>query len=78
LTHVNGYGGTLLSTIIHGSENNPTREGRDYEGCLRLALEAGVALPRRAAQFAGDPALAAFLEDWAEAHPEQVVEDGVV
>ncbi|MCG6885161.1 MAG: ankyrin repeat domain-containing protein [Silicimonas sp.] len=78
LTHVNGYGGTLLSTIIHGSENNPTREGRDYEGCLRLALEAGVALPRRAAQFAGDLALAAFLEDWAEAHPEQVVEDGVV
>ncbi len=78
LTHVNGYGGTLLSTIIHGSENNPNREGRDYEACLRLALEAGVDLPRRAIQFAGVPELAAFLADWAEAHPDQVVEHGVV
>lgn len=78
LTHVNGYGGTLLSTIIHGSENNPNREGRDYEACLRLALEAGVDLPRRAAQFAGVPELSAFLADWADAHPDQVVEHGVV
>ncbi len=78
LSHVNNYGGTLLSTIIHGSENNPNRERRDYVGCLRLALEEGVALPRRAVQFAGDPTVAAFLADWAEAHPGQVVEYGVV
>lgn len=78
LSHVNGYGGTLLSTILHGSENNPLRQGRDYEGCLRLALEAGVDLPRRASDAAGVPELAAFLADWAEAHPEQVVEHGVV
>jgi hypothetical protein len=25
LGHINGYGGTLLSTILHGSENNPNR-----------------------------------------------------
>ncbi len=78
LTHVNGYGGTLLSTILHGSENNPSREGRDYEACLRLALDAGVDLPKHAPQFAGVPELAAFLADWAEAHPEQVVDHGVV
>ncbi len=78
LTHVNGYGGTLLSTVLHGSENNPNRAGRDYAACLRLALEAGVDLPRRAIQFAGVPELAAFLADWAEAHPEQVVEHGVI
>lgn len=78
LTHVNGYGGTLLSTIIHGSENNPNAEGRDYEACLRIALEAGVDLPRRAVEFAGVSELAAFLADWAEAHPDQVVEHGVV
>lgn len=78
LEHVNGYGGTLLSTILHGSENNPNREGRDHEACLRLALGAGVDLPRRAIQFAGVPELAAFLADWAEAHPEQVVDHGVV
>ena len=78
LTHVNGYGGTLLSTVIHGSENNSNRDGRDYEACLRLVLEAGVDLPRRAIQFAGVPELAAFLADWAETHPEQVVDHGVV
>ena len=78
LTHVNGYGGTLLSTILHGAENNPTRAGRDYEGCLRLALEAGVDLPRRAQDVVGVPELAAFLADWAEAHPEQVTDHGIV
>jgi hypothetical protein len=78
LGHINGYGGTLLSTILHGSENNPARSGRDYVTCLRLALEEGVALPRRAMEVAGDEELAAFLEDWAEAHPGQVVEHGVV
>ncbi len=77
LSHVNGYGGTLLSSIIHGSENNPDRAGRDHVGCLRIALEHGVALPRRAAQAAGDPKVAAFLADWAEARPGQVVEYGV-
>jgi hypothetical protein len=61
LGHINGYGGTLLSTILHGSENNPNRAGRDYVGCLRLALEEGVALPRRAIELAGDEELAEFL-----------------
>jgi ankyrin repeat protein len=76
LSHVNGFGGTLLSTIIHGSENCPQRAERDYIGCLELALHEGVALPRRAPQLAGDPEVAAFLADWAEAHPGQVVEGG--
>lgn len=77
LSHVNGYGGTLLSTIIHGSENCPERGKRDYLGCLELALNAGVALPRRVPDLAGDPEVAAYLADWAEAHPGQVVEGGV-
>ena len=77
LSHVNSYGGTLLSTIIHGSENCPQRADRDYIGCLKLALKAGVALPRRVPELAGDPEVAAFLADWAEAHPGQVVEGGV-
>ena len=42
----------------------------------RLALEHGVALPRQALSFTGDPAMAAFLADWAEDHPGQVVEGG--
>jgi hypothetical protein len=78
LGHINGYGGTLLSTILHGSENNPNRSGRDYVTCLRLALEQGVACRDGRWRLAGDEALAEFLQDWAEAHPGQVVEQGVV
>lgn len=73
LSHVNGYGGTLLSTIIHGSENNPDRDGRDYQACLELALTEGVALPARDIPLVGREDLRAFLEDWAEARPGQVV-----
>jgi hypothetical protein len=77
LGHINGYGGTLLSTIIHGSENAPDRADRDHIACLELALKEGVALPRRAIQMAGEPHVAAFLADWAEAHPGQIVEVGI-
>lgn len=77
LSHVNGYGGTLLSTIIHGSENCPARHARDHVACLGLALEAGVSLPKRAIDFAGEEEIAAFLADWAAAHPGQVTEYGV-
>lgn len=77
LSHVNGYGGTLLSTIIHGSENNPQRAGRDYVACLDLVLKEGVALPRRAIELAGDPEIGGFLTEWAQSKPGQVVEGGV-
>ena len=73
LNHVNRYSGTLLSTIIHGSENCPARAERDHIGCLKLVLEHGATLRRRAVEMAGDPDVADFLADWAEAHPEQVV-----
>ncbi|MDF0598871.1 ankyrin repeat domain-containing protein [Psychromarinibacter halotolerans] len=78
LRHINEYGGDLLSTIIHGSENCPARndpsEHRDHVACARLALDAGVPLPRRVIAFAGDEGMAAFLADWAQAHPEQVTD----
>ena len=73
LTHVNGYGGTLLSTIIHGSENCPARATRDYIACAKLVLEEGVALPASTAELAGEESLSKFLADWADAHPGQVV-----
>lgn len=76
LGHLNGYGGTLLSTIIHGSENAPDKEGRDHVACARLALVEGVALPRRAVELAGDPEMAEFLAHWADAHPGQLVDHG--
>ncbi len=73
LGHVNRYGGTLLSTIIHGSDNCPERDRRDYLSCLQLALEEGVALPRAQIALAGREEIRAFLQDWAEAKPGQVV-----
>ena len=77
LAHVNGFGGTLLSTIIHGSENAPDRKQRDHVACLELALKEGVALPKQAIAMAGEPHIMAFLADWGEAHPGQVVRTGI-
>lgn len=76
LGHINGYGGTLLSTIIHGSENNPNAGGRDYVTCLELALEQGVVLPQEAMAHAGRADVHGCLSNWAEAHPGQVVDYG--
>ena len=76
LSHVNSYGGTLLSTIIHGSENNPNREAADYVGCLHLVLEHGVAIPRRAIDLAGDSRVRDVLAEWANDRPGQVVDHG--
>ena len=78
LKHTNAYGGTLLSTIVHGSENCPQKAQRDHIDCARMALEEGVPIPRKAPQFATVPEMSAFLADWAEQHPEQVVEHGVI
>ncbi|MEO0487585.1 MAG: ankyrin repeat domain-containing protein [Pseudomonadota bacterium] len=77
LSHVNGYGGTLLSTIIHGSENAGPVEGQDHVACLELALKEGVAIPRPALRHAGREDVLAFLEDWAERYPGQVVDHGI-
>ncbi|MBU2994230.1 ankyrin repeat domain-containing protein [Octadecabacter sp. 1_MG-2023] len=77
LSHVNNYGGTLLSTIIHGSENNPNRGAADYVACLRLVLDHGVALPRKTIEMAGDDDVRRTLEDWAAAKPSQVVAHGI-
>ena len=75
LDHVNGYGGDLMSTIVHGSENAPGRHARDHVACARLALDAGVPLRRQEVEFAGEIEMAEFLNDWAEEHPDQVTED---
>ncbi|WP_428927676.1 ankyrin repeat domain-containing protein [Marinibacterium sp. SX1] len=75
LGHVNGFGGTVFGTILHGAENCPDRASRDHLACMSQLLHHGAALPRQALAQANDPALAAFLADWAERHPGQVVDD---
>ena len=73
LSHVNGYGGTLLETILHGSDYCPNRATRDHIECARLVLHHGLALPRAAIEAAGSQEMMLFLEEWAEARPGQVV-----
>jgi hypothetical protein len=77
MTHLNGYGGTIFSTVLHGAVHCPDRAGRDHIGCMRALLEHGVALPRKALD-AEAPDMALLLRDWADAHPGQVVAHGVV
>ena len=78
LGHVNGYGGTLLGTILHGSQHNPDRSTADHLTCLRMVLEHGVALPKRAIEFAGRDDLRDVMMQWAKEKPGQVVEHGIV
>ncbi|MEM9550682.1 MAG: ankyrin repeat domain-containing protein, partial [Pseudomonadota bacterium] len=75
LFHVNSYGGGLISTIIHGSENCPQREDRDYVTCARLALDAGAPLQASVVRFTGNEDLAAFFDDWMAAHPDRIARE---
>ncbi|NNK65776.1 MAG: ankyrin repeat domain-containing protein [Rhodobacteraceae bacterium] len=72
----NMYGGNLIDTIIHGSENAPNRASADHIGCARLVLKAGTTLRPSEIRGAGVEEMAALLENWAADHPEKVVEDG--
>jgi len=74
LEHINGYGGDLMSTILHGSENAAGHGSRDHVACARLALEAGVPLRKGDIDESGRSDMVDFLTDWAHAHPEQVTE----
>ncbi len=74
MSFVNGFGGTLLSTIVHGSENCPARRERDHVECARLVLEHGLTLPRWVIDMSGEEAMLDFLLDWAATHPSQVTE----
>ncbi|MBY6049722.1 ankyrin repeat domain-containing protein [Vannielia litorea] len=75
LEHKNQYGGDLLGTTLHGTANAPDRAVRDHLGCVRLALEAGLPLYRGYLLFTGSEEIAGVLADYAEAHPERVVDN---
>ena len=77
LSHVNGFGGTLLGTILHGSENAGARDGQDHIACLEIVLTHGLALPRSTLSAQLRPDVSTFLRDWAKRYPGQVVEHGV-
>ncbi len=77
LSHVNRNAGRFMSTILHGVDRNPQQAGGDYIGCLRIAMEHGVALPRRAIDASGLPEIRASLQQRAKRMPGQVVEHGI-
>ena len=72
----NMYGGDLMGTVIHGAEFCPARDRRDHLRAASLILDAGSRLHRHDVEGCGVEDLAALLADWAEAHPEKVIEDG--
>ena len=74
LDHVNAYGGDIIGTIIHGSENRLDVEERDHVGCLRVALAAGVPVHRRELQSALHEDIIGVLTDHLEDNPEKLVE----
>ncbi len=69
----NMYGGDLMGTIIHGAEFCPDRDRRDYQRAALAALGAGSKLHQYDVDHCGVEDLASLLQDWAEAHPEQVI-----
>jgi len=71
IEEINGYGGTLLTTILHGAGARHAGGGHDPEGCLRLALEAGALVPEAAISSAPGP-LATILEQWLRLHPDRL------
>ncbi|QPH55033.1 ankyrin repeat domain-containing protein [Pontivivens ytuae] len=75
LEYKNMYGGNLLGTVIHGSDNAPARARRDHLTCARLVLEAGSPLHRSDITDAGTEEMESLLADWAEAHPDSVLEN---
>ena len=75
LNHKNDYGGDLMGTVIHGAEFCPARDRRDHLRAAMLILEAGAPLHRYDARHCGAPELAEYLTDWADAHPDRVIED---
>ena len=70
----NKYGGDLMGTILHGLENCPSANTRNHIECVRLVLGAGSPLHRQDIKFCGVPAVQAFLEEWAEKHPECLID----
>ena len=74
--HRNMYGGDILGTAIHGAEFCPARDRRDHLTCVRLILEAGSMIHRSDMEGSGVEPLTELLNEWADAHPERLVERG--
>ena len=58
------------------AQNSARRERRDHIHGARAILEAGARLDRREIDGCGVEAMTEMLEDWAEAHPDRVVDTG--
>jgi ankyrin repeat protein len=73
LSHVNHYGGGLVSTILHGADHAPSGPDRDPIACLKLALEAGLQIARADLAHVAHEDLRAFVQDWAQDNPAALI-----
>lgn len=71
----NIYGGDAMGTVIHGAEFCPDRARRDHLAAAEHILAAGARLHRHDIAHCGREDMVQLLTDWAEAHPDRVVED---
>ena len=62
----NGYGGTLLTTILHGDENGQAKPGRDHAACLWMALDAGAEVTRDVHEWPKSRAVQHAYTRWRE------------
>ncbi len=69
LGHLNHFGGTLVSTILHGVAFAPGAPDRNHAACLCLALEAGVPVARHEIESVENEEMRAILEDWPDPGP---------
>jgi len=73
LEQVNGFGGDLIDSIIHGSESRQDIESSAHAQCAQLALEAGARLSYAVVKRALNEEVATVLADWARGQPGGVV-----
>ncbi len=69
LETTNMYGGTALSTAIHGSMNCPGRDQGDYLSCVKLLVDAGAMINPSDLEMGSDEVML-YLEDCLDQKPD--------
>ncbi|MBO9448740.1 ankyrin repeat domain-containing protein [Tropicibacter sp. R16_0] len=74
LGYLNGYGGNITTTILHGAEHCLARDKRDHAGCLQMVLDLGLPLGRNVFEFTQNEAVMQVMQTWVDAHPDRLVD----
>ncbi|WP_125133684.1 ankyrin repeat domain-containing protein [Falsiruegeria mediterranea] len=74
LNHLNGYGGNIITTILHGAKHCLARSERDHAGCLQRVLNLGLPLGRHVLEFTQNEAVMRVMLAWVDAHPDRLLD----